>query len=134
LIIARPPYSDNLISPLLCNTGIVEIFSGLFNRIEQDPIAPNGRPILFAGQFNGGAAVVFITIVIVRIRNAIRHFGSSFYCLNDFRSGFMVVFSLVDCLNARLTWVIVRSGQTVGIFLKTYRLDWINEKVLNLFR
>jgi hypothetical protein len=46
----------------------------------------------------------------------------------------MVFFSLVDCLNARLTWVIVRSGQTAGIFFKNCRLDWINEKVLNLFK
>jgi hypothetical protein len=45
----------------------IEIDGGFFNRIEGNPIPPDGEFALFAGKLYGCVPMVFVTLFIIRI-------------------------------------------------------------------
>ena len=51
----------------------IEIDAGFFDRIESNPIPPDGDFALFTGKLYGCVPVVFVTLVIIRIINMFCH-------------------------------------------------------------
>jgi hypothetical protein len=66
---------------LIHHTSVVKIFDGFFDRIENDPVSPNDRPVLPAGQLDSCVAMILITIVIMRVRYIFGHFLNPPYIL-----------------------------------------------------
>jgi hypothetical protein len=66
-------------------TALIEIVGGFLNRIEGDPVPPEGYLTLFAGELDRCISMVFITILVFRVKGMFRHdfyspfsFGASF--------------------------------------------------------
>ena len=51
----------------------IEIDGGFFNRIEGNPIPPDGEFALFTGKLYGCVPMVFVTLFIIRIINLFCH-------------------------------------------------------------
>ena len=57
----------------VCTAVLVKIVSGFLNRIEGDPIPPQGGFTLPAGKLYRRVSMVFIAIVIIRVKNMFGH-------------------------------------------------------------
>jgi hypothetical protein len=63
---------------------LVEILGGFLDRIEGDPIPPQGDFALSPGKFDGGVTMVFVTIMIIRVKNVFCHVFPPLFCLSAF--------------------------------------------------
>jgi hypothetical protein len=57
----------------------IEIDAGFFNRIEGNPIPPDGEFALFAGKLYGCVPMVFVALFIIRIVKMFCHVFSPFF-------------------------------------------------------
>jgi len=63
---------------------LIEVVSGFFDRIEGDPIPPNGNFALSAGKFDRRVSMVFVTIMIIWVKNIFCHVFTPFFRLSVF--------------------------------------------------
>lgn len=54
-------------------TALIEVVGSFFDRIEGDPISPYGNFALSAGKLDRRVSMVFVTIMIIRIKNMFCH-------------------------------------------------------------
>ena len=55
---------------------LIKVDGGFFDRIEGNPIPPDGNFALFTGKLYGCVPMVLVTLIIIRVINMLGHFFS----------------------------------------------------------